>query len=621
MKKIISLVLVLSLTLSINVFANELLISPNPNESLKFVDMPNDWSTEALQKAVDDGIIKGYEQEDGMYIKASNNMTRAEFATIINRVFNSIEKADISMVTDVDAKDWFVNEIAKSIKMGVMAIDVEVRPNDGIIRQEAFTMLARAFNLSSKNVEVLNSFSDGEEIQNWAQESIAALVELGYVKGSENKIHPNDYITRAEVATMITRLVEHYIQNEGEATVNTQGNLVINTQNVTLNKSVIKGDLIIGDGVGQGEVIIKDSKIEGRLLIRAGGENSIEMLGNTQVGDIVIAKTIDGNIRVYVEDRVQVDNVVINEANGEVIVEGEFNDVKVESSDVKVVFKNAEIENVIVSAENVEIEVEKKSTISNVEIKAENAKVEGKGTVTKVAVESNNANIEVEDAKVVVDKDVEGTIVFEEEVKANTEIVAKDEETSVGGGGSAGGSAPTVTPTINVTIDENGYTLTRNTNFTASNKTIKFVINDEAYTIQLSKSLTSITSGSLTDIAESLLGTTGKLQQFVNVINAIGKDNVVKILEDAKSKLGDVTSNDTRYIALIDTLIVELNKIEAVNSSALYTMVQNILTENSAGTLDSEVSDVIKAILNNDTATLATLANDMAKILNAVISK
>jgi dUTPase len=48
---------------------------------------------------------------------------------------------------------------------------------------------------------------------------------------------------------------------------------------------------------------------------------------------------------------------------------------------------------------------------------------------------------------------------------------------------------------------------------------------------------------------------------------------------------------------------------------------KNILTENSAGTLDSEVSDVIKAILNNDTATLATLANDMAKILNAVISK
>jgi hypothetical protein len=48
-----------------------------------FSDMPNDWSTKALENAVRNGLLNG---ADGK-IMPKENLTRAQMATIINRGF------------------------------------------------------------------------------------------------------------------------------------------------------------------------------------------------------------------------------------------------------------------------------------------------------------------------------------------------------------------------------------------------------------------------------------------------------------------------------------------------------------------------------------------------------
>ena len=57
-----------------------------------FSDMPNDWSTTALQAAVDNGLLVGANGK----LNPKGELTRAEMATIIARVFNAYKLGDIS---------------------------------------------------------------------------------------------------------------------------------------------------------------------------------------------------------------------------------------------------------------------------------------------------------------------------------------------------------------------------------------------------------------------------------------------------------------------------------------------------------------------------------------------
>ena len=54
-------------------------------ETTTFSDMPDDWSTAALQSAVDNGLLNG---ANGM-IMPEENLTRAQMAAVINRAFGA----------------------------------------------------------------------------------------------------------------------------------------------------------------------------------------------------------------------------------------------------------------------------------------------------------------------------------------------------------------------------------------------------------------------------------------------------------------------------------------------------------------------------------------------------
>ena len=74
------------------------------------------------------------------------------------------------------------------------------------------------------------------------------------------------------------------------------GNIMINTPGVTLKNLKVNGDLILGDGVGDGEVILDSVEVTGRMVVRGGGVNSIIIKGNSNVSNVVIAR-IDGKIQ------------------------------------------------------------------------------------------------------------------------------------------------------------------------------------------------------------------------------------------------------------------------------------------------------------------------------------
>lgn len=272
LKKTISLLATsaLAFSLSTAAFARE------------FVDMPDNWTTSALQNAVENGLLSG----DGDKIMPDDNITRAQMAAIIVRAFGATEKADISGFTDVYADQWYYDEFSKAVAMGAFWGDGNLlKPNDFITFQECFSVVFNTFFLpkpqnydESTNTfimedldELLKDIADKDDVAEWAKMYAASLVKNGYWNGIDGKLTPTEYITRSEFAVLMDNLVQTYVNEAGTYTEFPAGNVMVRTPGVVLENVTTDYDIFIGEGAGANGVKINNVTARG-LLLRIGGD-------------------------------------------------------------------------------------------------------------------------------------------------------------------------------------------------------------------------------------------------------------------------------------------------------------------------------------------------------------
>ena len=169
-------------------------------------DIKGHWAEEALQSFVDDGYLAG----DGRGHYTPNGvMTRAQFATILNRVVGLTEESSaITGYTDVKASDWYYHELAKALAAGYMSgtSQTTMSPNGAVTRQQAFTMLARYLGLDTSSDAALTGFADEKTVAAYARGPVAAMITAGYVAGTaDKKVNPEKQLTRAEGVTVLYR--------------------------------------------------------------------------------------------------------------------------------------------------------------------------------------------------------------------------------------------------------------------------------------------------------------------------------------------------------------------------------------------------------------------------------
>lgn len=420
-----------------------------------FADMPDDWSTAALEKAVGNGLLSGYDEKGAKLIKASNNLTRAEMAAVVNRAFASAKEADITKVNDVKASDWFAKDLAKAVKMETFAYDTKMRPKDKISRQEAFTVLARAFKLvgDDSNHKALNAFSDKGEIAAWALDSLDGMAAAGYVQGSGGKLNPKANITRAEFAVVMDNLVKEYIDSADTVTkVVANGNVMVRKAGTTLKDVTVKGDLIIADGVGEGDVTLDNVKVEGRTVVRGGGVNSIIIKGNSDLGKIIVSK-VDGKVRISVEGGADVDVIYVDDGSDDVIVEGKAGTLEVAGDGITVTAINARFKAGIISGEDSRIIVDENSSVDKITVTGSNAKIEGKGEVKEVDIKAggDKASVNTPNTITKVAEGIKGVTAGGVAVPGGSTATNNATGTgttvtqpSIGGGGGGGSSSTTV---------------------------------------------------------------------------------------------------------------------------------------------------------------------------------
>lgn len=258
-----------------------------------FHDFPTDWSAAGLRRAVDNGLLNGANGR----IDGAGLLTRAQMAAIINRAFAAKKTADLSGYNDVSADAWYRSDLAAAVAMGIFqGANGQLNPERPITREEAFTVLARAFAHESGSTASLNVFSDSASVSSWAADSAAALVENGYVNGANGALNPKSNITRAEFAKIISDMASTYADASASLPETVDGSLIVRDNSVSLAGKTINGDLIIADGVSQ--IDLSNVTVTGRILLR-GGESGVNF-ANTKAGkgiaantDIAVSGTVD----------------------------------------------------------------------------------------------------------------------------------------------------------------------------------------------------------------------------------------------------------------------------------------------------------------------------------------
>lgn len=179
---------------------------PDPLEGYTF---PDNWAAEPLKFAVRHGILEGH---GGFNLAPTGKTTRAEMAAMLVRLMKAPVSGDLSGYSDINPNAWYCEELATAVDMGIFngVTDTIMAPQRHITRQEAFTVLARAFGLEPQNPAAYEVFSDSNRVKPFAQDAVSALYELGCVSGYENNcVKPTAYISRQEVAALFYKLLTH----------------------------------------------------------------------------------------------------------------------------------------------------------------------------------------------------------------------------------------------------------------------------------------------------------------------------------------------------------------------------------------------------------------------------
>jgi hypothetical protein len=440
-----------------------------------FQDIQRHWAKSQIQQWVDQGLAHGY--KDGTF-KPDHTITRAEFVTLVNQAFGLTAKTANSFL-DVNAKDWFVDEVSIAKASGYIAgyKDGTFRPNSPISREEVAAILSHLLKLNTSESTQLDQFKDSGLIQ-WSKPFISAVVANGSMNGyPDHTFKPTGFITRAEAIVALDHAKTSKSTNDVSLTIDkagtygpasgteANGSVVIRSASVILQNKVINGDLTITEQVGDGDVSLKNVIVKGTTTIKGGGMNSIHLVNST-LNSVVVNKA-DGHVRLVANGSTQVGSVTLQSgakleedqlsgngfedvnvdsqvpAQADVILDGSFQKVEIQAANSEVELTNGDVKDLVVKA-NSTLTLSDGTKVSNLDVQSA-AQVNGAGSVDNANVSVQGVTFEQKPSNLQLGDNVKVTV-------AGTEVSAPTTPSAPGGGG---GAVEAVIPTAsNITLGE-----------------------------------------------------------------------------------------------------------------------------------------------------------------------
>lgn len=244
--------------------------------------IPDTWSRPALLFAVRNEILFG--TDDGT-LSPTKKATRSELAAILSRVLKTEHSADLSVYTDINPEKWYCESIAHAAALGLISGTSadKMSPNSNATREQAITMLARAFGLKQNDTAAIYCFKDWQKVSSWAAPAMAAMIDAGCVSGTDGNLNPKSNITRQEFAQivycMIDRMTDTLPAESEGTTVTANADIPAGT--------VVHGDLLIcSDAV---QISLENLTVNGRLIMQ--GADTLQLkLNGCGIGTLVLCR-------------------------------------------------------------------------------------------------------------------------------------------------------------------------------------------------------------------------------------------------------------------------------------------------------------------------------------------
>ncbi|MEK4326810.1 carbohydrate binding domain-containing protein [Paenibacillus sp. FSL R7-0312] len=265
-----------------------------------FADMNQHWASPAVDRLAAAGILQGNGQ--GRF-GPSRAISRAEIAVILGRVFR-YSAPGTAVFSDVSASSWYGKDVGGISAAGIIQgyADGRFQPGAAVTRQEAMTMLSRAFGLEAASPTTLAAQPDGSAVSGYAREAVSAMLDAGYLHGGpDGKLNPQTQMTRAELAELLGRMIGWISSGEGSYSIGgVSGNVIVNRANVQIEGGPVSGNLYVTAGVGEGEVSFSGIKVQGTTHISGGGDHSV-VFRKSSLGQIKLNKP-KAPVRLVLED-------------------------------------------------------------------------------------------------------------------------------------------------------------------------------------------------------------------------------------------------------------------------------------------------------------------------------
>ncbi|MEK4517454.1 S-layer homology domain-containing protein [Paenibacillus sp. FSL H8-0122] len=445
-------------------------------------DLGGNWAKNQISKWMDQGLIAGY--PDGEF-KPNNPVTRAELTVLINRAFGFTEtkKANFS---DISSSKWYYSSILQANAAGYVQgyEDGTFKPDQKINRQELAVIISKLLKLTAP--AAAPEFRDITKSAAWSKGAIGAVSEQGIMTGSgDGNFRPLAYATRAETVVILDRALSLLNADSDEYVIiyetpgiygplsgmsEVDSDVVVSVPGITLRNMNITGDLLLGEGIAEGDVRLQNVTVRGNTAIEGGGANSIHLADST-LGSVRVDKE-EGSVRVVAEGKTQIHNLQIQSAaavesltgaeistltlspeipaDARILLTGSFKAVNILASRLNIELSGGTVETVNVDKTAGSNKLANSSNIKSMTMNA-GIQVSGKGNIGNAVVNASGITIENAPGNLTIGTDVPADVKVniagsDKTVAASSTVPTAAVLVGGGGGGTGGGGSTAETP-------------------------------------------------------------------------------------------------------------------------------------------------------------------------------
>ncbi len=184
----------------------------NSGITSQFLDVGNfGWALPSIEYLRHSNVVTGY---SATRYGPEQNISRGDYTLMLYRALQFSGNGTPVNYSDVPQNSYYAEAIAAATQLGISeGYQGKYYPTLEISRQSAFEMAYRALRAMGHevpyvSVSVLNRFADADQVSADFKASMAAMVQMGIVRGDNNGcLNPAECISRAEMAVILHRIL------------------------------------------------------------------------------------------------------------------------------------------------------------------------------------------------------------------------------------------------------------------------------------------------------------------------------------------------------------------------------------------------------------------------------